>query len=98
MTRHQVGEDVIAALAIHRGDSRARRVVGHRSQRCSRQAAPEQAVFWLALLRGREGAGNRHERHVQRFGCEMLRKHAAFAVWALSTIAAGGLPISLGSR
>lgn len=78
VTRHQVGEDVLPTLAIHRG-SLALDVLSGIARNGARDKQREQAVFWLALLRGREGA---EVATAVMFGDKDtdVRKHAAFAV------------------
>lgn len=78
VTRHQVGEDVIAALAIHHGDI-ARDTLAGIARNSARDKQREQAVFWLAQLRGRDGADIATSVMFNDPDAD-VRKHAAFAV------------------
>ncbi|HEY7643159.1 MAG TPA: HEAT repeat domain-containing protein [Steroidobacteraceae bacterium] len=53
--RHGVGEHVLTALAINRGNV-ARDALAGMARSDARKETRKQAVFWLALLRGSEGA------------------------------------------
>ncbi len=53
--RHRIAEDVIPTLAIHRSDVALDTLSGI-ARESARDKLREQAVFWLALLQGREGA------------------------------------------
>jgi len=53
--RHQVEDDVLAALAVNRGNV-ARDGMAGIVRNDARTETRKQAVFWLALLRGQEGA------------------------------------------
>jgi HEAT repeat protein len=75
---HRIGDNVLAALAVHRGNF-ARDALAGMARSDSRKEIRKQAVFWLAQVRGVEGA--------QITSSVMfndqdpgVRKHAAFAL------------------
>jgi hypothetical protein len=78
VTRHHVGDDVLPTLAVHRGPI-AFDALSAIARSGARGKQREQAVFWLALLRGREGADVVTEIMFDDKDTD-VRKHAAFAV------------------
>jgi HEAT repeat protein len=76
--RHRITEDALAALAIHRG-SIAHDALADIARRGARRDNREQAVFWLAHLRGREGARIATSIMFDDPDAD-IREHAAFAV------------------
>jgi hypothetical protein len=73
-----VGEDVLAALAINRGVIAHDALVAIARNDASEERRKE-AVFWLALLRGREGADIAASAMVDDKNPD-VRQHAAFAL------------------
>jgi HEAT repeats len=53
--RNRVGDNVLAALAVHRGNL-ARDALAGMARNDARRQTRKQAVFWLAQARGNEGA------------------------------------------
>lgn len=53
--RHRIGDDVLAALAVHRG-SLARDALAAMARNDARKETRKEAVFWLGQARGNEGA------------------------------------------
>jgi hypothetical protein len=76
--RDEVGDDALAALAIHGGDVAYDALVGI-ARRDTREDSREQAVFWLAILRGLEGADVATSIMFEDPDAD-IREHAAFAV------------------
>jgi HEAT repeat protein len=76
--QRSLGESALAALAIHRGDL-ARDALADFARRDSRAETRKQAVFWLAMVRGAEGAAITSSVMFSAPEAE-LRKHAAFAL------------------
>jgi HEAT repeat protein len=76
--RHRVADEALAALAIHRGDI-AHDALVDIARRGARDDNREQAVFWLAHLRGREGAKIATSIMFDDPDAD-IREHAAFAV------------------
>lgn len=76
--RHQVGDHVFAALALHRGDL-ARDALTAAARGDAREETRKQAVFWLAMLRGREGADITAAVMFNDADAD-VREHAAFAL------------------
>ena len=76
--RHRIGDNVLAALAIHRGNF-ARDTLAGMARTNAREETRKQAVFWLAQVRGAEGAEITSS---VMFGDKDpdVRKHAAFAL------------------
>ncbi|HKU16086.1 MAG TPA: HEAT repeat domain-containing protein [Steroidobacteraceae bacterium] len=74
----QIEEDVLAALAINRGDI-ARDSVAGIARTDARVETRKRAVFWLALLRGREGADITSSIMFNDKSAD-VREHAAFAL------------------
>jgi HEAT repeat protein len=72
-----IGESALAALALHRGDLARDALAGF--TRDSRVETRKSAVFWLALLRGAEGADITRTVMFDDQNAE-VRKHAAFAM------------------
>jgi hypothetical protein len=71
-------EDVLAALAVNRGDL-ARDELAGIARNDSRVETRKKAVFWLALLRGREGADITASIMFNDRNAD-VREHAAFAL------------------
>jgi hypothetical protein len=74
----QVQEDVLAALAVNRGDL-ARDDLAGIARNDSRVETRKKAVFWLALVRGREGADITASIMFNDENAD-VREHAAFAL------------------
>jgi len=72
-----IGESALAALAIHRGDFARDALAGF--SRDPRTETRKWAVFWLAMLRGNEGADITSSVMFNDKDAE-VRKHAAFAL------------------
>jgi hypothetical protein len=77
-TRHQVEEDVLAALAVNRGNL-ARDALTGIARNDPRTETRKQAVFWMALLRGQEGADITSAIMFNDKNAE-VREHAAFSL------------------
>jgi hypothetical protein len=75
---HRVANDALAALAIHRGNIAHDALVGI-ARHDTRDEHRKQAVFWLAHLRGREGAEIATAIMFDDPDAD-IRHHAAFAV------------------
>jgi hypothetical protein len=78
MKRHRVGDNVLAALAIHRGNL-ARDVLAGMARSDARKETRKQAVFWLAQARGNEGADITSSIMFNDKDAD-VREHAAFAL------------------
>lgn len=78
VARHRVSRDAVAALAIHRGDVAVDTLAGIARNEASEKRRKE-AVFWLAHLRGLEGADIATSIMFGDADAE-VRQHAAFAV------------------
>jgi hypothetical protein len=76
-THRPVGESALAALAMHRGDLARDALAGFAHD--ERFETRKSAVFWLAMLRGEEGAGVTSSVMFSDPSAE-LREHAAFAL------------------
>jgi hypothetical protein len=76
--RHRVEGDVLAALAINRGDL-ARDGLAGIARNDARDESRKQAVFWLALVRGQEGADITASVMFNDRNAD-VREHAAFAL------------------
>jgi HEAT repeats len=76
--REHVGDGVLAALAINRGNL-ARDAIAAIARDDARVETRKQAIFWLALLRGREGADITASVMFNDKNAE-VREHAAFAL------------------
>jgi hypothetical protein len=77
-TSHDLGENVLAALAMHRGE-RAQDALTEMARGDARTETRKQAVFWLALLRGAAGAEVATSVMFNDKDPE-LRQHGAFAI------------------
>jgi hypothetical protein len=77
-TGRKLGENALAALAMHRGDL-ARDALANFARADARTETRKWAVFWLAMLRGAEGADITS---TVMFGDQdaEVRKHAGFAM------------------
>jgi hypothetical protein len=93
-TRKRVGEDVLAALALNRGDV-ARDGLAAIARMGAHDETREQAVFWLAQLRGEEGAEIAASVMFNDASAD-VRAHAAFAVSQSESPRAGASLIRLG--
>jgi len=78
VSHESLGESALAALAMHRGDL-ARDALAGFARNDARVETRKWAVFWLAQLRGEEGAGITSAAMFADQDAE-LRKHAAFAL------------------
>ena len=76
--RHRVEEDVLAALAVNRGNL-ARDGLAGIARNDARTETRKQAVFWMALLRGQEGADITSSIMFNDKNAD-VREHAAFAL------------------
>jgi hypothetical protein len=76
--RHQVEDDVLAALAVNRGNFARDGVTGI-ARNDARTETRKQAVFWLALLRGQEGADITASVMFNDKNAD-VREHAAFSL------------------
>ena len=94
--RQRVGEDLLAALAINRGDL-ARDALAAIARKDARDETREQAVFWLALLRGEEGADIAASVMFNDKAAD-VRSHAAFAVSQSKSPQAAAYLLRLGRR
>jgi HEAT repeat protein len=77
-TRARIADDALAALAIHRG-AVARDALVRIARHDTRDENRKHAVFWLAHLRGREGAAIATSIMFGDADAD-IREHAAFAV------------------
>jgi HEAT repeats len=94
-TRRHSGDDVLAALAINRGDL-ARDALAGIARNDARDEARKQAVFWLALVRGNEGADITSSVMFNDKDAE-VREHAAFALGQSKSPRAGADLVRLGN-
>jgi hypothetical protein len=78
VTHESIGEGALAALAMHRGDVARDGLAGFARSGASVETR-KRAVFWLAMLRGEEGAGITSSVMFADPQPE-VRKHAAFAL------------------
>lgn len=76
--RHQLEDDLLAALAVNRGDF-ARDGMAGIARNDARTETRKQAVFWLALLRGHEGADITASVMFNDKNAD-VREHAAFSL------------------
>lgn len=76
--RHQLEDDLLAALAVNRGDF-ARDGMAGIARNDARTETRKQAVFWLALLRGQEGADITASVMFNDNNAD-VREHAAFSL------------------
>ena len=76
--RNSIEDDVLAALAVNRGDF-ARDAMAGIARNHARIETRKQAVFWLALLRGREGADIASAIMFNDKNAD-VREHAAFSL------------------
>jgi hypothetical protein len=76
--RHRVGDAILAALAIHRGNF-ARDTLAGMARNDARRETRKQAVFWLAQVRGAAGAEITSSVMFDDQDPD-VRKHAAFAL------------------
>jgi HEAT repeats len=76
--KHQVEEDVLAALAMNRGNLARDGLTGI-ARNDARTETRKQAVFWMALLRGAEGADITSSIMFNDKNAE-VREHAAFSL------------------
>jgi HEAT repeat protein len=76
--RQRIGDNVLAALAIHRGNF-ARDALGGMARNDARKETRRQAVFWLAQVRGAEGSEITSSVMFNDQDPD-VRKHAAFAL------------------
>jgi HEAT repeat protein len=76
--RHRVGDNVLAALAVHRGNL-ARDALAGMARNDARRQTRKQAVFWLAQARGNEGADIASSVMFNDKDPD-VREHAAFAL------------------
>jgi HEAT repeat protein len=74
----RIGDNVLAALAVHRGNF-ARDALAGMARNDARRETRRQAVFWLAQLRGAEGAEITSSVMFSDKDPD-VRKHAAFAL------------------
>ena len=79
MLRRRVGDDVLAALAITRGDL-ARNALAAVARNDAHVESRKQALFWLAALRGQEGAESVIFAALKEDADEDVREHAVFAL------------------
>jgi hypothetical protein len=79
VTRQRVGDDVLAALAVHRGD-RARNALAAVARNDANDENRKQALFWLASLRGQEGAEGVILAAMREDADEEVREQAVFAL------------------
>src|SRR5262249_39131674 len=91
----QIEEDLLAALAINRGDL-ARDAVADSARADARVETRKQAVFWLALVRGREGADITSSIMFNDKSAD-VREHAAFALGQSKSPSAAADLIRLGN-
>lgn len=77
-TRHQDENDVLAALAVNRGDV-ARDGLAGIARNDARTETRKQAVFWMALVRGPEGADITSAIMFNDKNAD-VREHAAFSL------------------
>ena len=77
-TRHDDQNEVLAALAVNRGDV-AREGLAAIARNDARTETRKQAVFWMALLRGQEGADITASIMFTDKNAE-VREHAAFSL------------------
>ncbi|HKS55670.1 MAG TPA: HEAT repeat domain-containing protein [Steroidobacteraceae bacterium] len=76
--RHRIGEDILAALAVHRGNL-ARDALAGMARNDPRKETRKEAVFWLAQVRGNEGAEITSSIMFNDKDPD-VREHAAFAL------------------
>jgi hypothetical protein len=76
--RHRIGDTVLAALAIHRGNF-ARDALAGMARSDARKETRKQAVLWLAQVRGAEGADITSSVMFNDQDPD-VREHAAFAL------------------
>jgi len=76
--RHRIGDNVLAALAVHRGNF-ARDALAGIARNDARKETRKQAVFWLAQVRGAEGAEITSSVMFNDKDPD-VREHAAFAL------------------
>lgn len=76
--RHDIEDDVLAALAVNRGNV-ARDGLAGIARNDARTETRKQAVFWMALLRGLEGADITSSIMFNDKNAE-VREHAAFSL------------------
>lgn len=76
--RQRIGDDVLAALAVHRGNL-ARDALAGMARNDARRQTRKQAVFWLAQVRGSEGADITSSVMFNDKDPD-VREHAAFAL------------------
>lgn len=76
--RHRIGDTVLAALAIHRSTV-ARDALAGMARNDARKETRKKAVFWLAQVRGAEGAEITSSVMFNDQDAD-VRKHAAFAL------------------
>jgi len=76
--RHDNEDDVLAALAVNRGDA-ARDGLAGIARNDARTETRKQAVFWMALVRGQEGADITSSIMFTDKDAE-VREHAAFSL------------------
>lgn len=77
-TSHDLGENVLAAIAMHRGDLAHNALAAFAREEGSAETR-KKAVFWLALLRGAAGADIATAVMFNDKDAE-VRKHGAFAI------------------
>jgi HEAT repeat protein len=77
-SKHDLGENVLAALAMHRGDL-AQNALAALARADAHSETRKKAVFWLAMLRGEAGAEVTSSVMFNDKDPE-LRRHAAFAL------------------
>jgi HEAT repeat protein len=76
--RRSIGEDALAALAMHRGEL-AGDALSNFARNDTHEDTRKSAIFWLAVLRGAEGADITSSMMFNDASAE-VRKHAAFAM------------------